>query len=86
MESKILQELNDLKDKCNNIKTILSEDIMSIGKQVLEKIDLPTYKYTDEESEIVNEIEEIIEYINGVIGEFYNYEEDVENNNNEGEM
>ena len=83
MESKILQELNDIKDKCNNIKTILSEDIMSIGKQILEKVDLPTYKYTDEESEVVNEIEEIIEYINGVIGEFYKYEDDVENKGEE---
>jgi hypothetical protein len=86
MDSKILQELNNLNDKCNNIKTILTEDIASIAKQISEKVDLTTYKYTDEESQVVQEIEEIIEYINSAIGEFYKYEEDIKNNDEiEGE-
>lgn len=76
MDSKILTELIELKDKCNNIKTTLSEDITSIAKQVQNKVDLTTYKYTDEESEVVTEIEEIMKYNSSVIGQFYKYEED----------
>jgi len=86
MNSKILQELTELKDKCNNIKTILTEDITSIAKQVQDKVDLVTYECTDEESDVINEIEETIQYINSAIGEFYKYEDNVENNDEiEGE-
>jgi len=86
MDSKTLLELNELKDKFNQIKTILLDDITSIAKQIQEKVALTTYKYTDEESEVVNEIEETIKYIYIAISEFFKYEEDIENNNEiEGE-
>lgn len=82
---KILQELNNLKDKCNDIKNILSEDITSISKQISEKVDLNTYTYTDEENKVVTETEDIMNYIESAISEFYKYE-DENNNEIEGEI
>lgn len=75
-ESKILQEILELKNKFNQIKTILTDDITTIAKQIDDKIDLKTYKYTDEEFAIIDEIESIAKEIVEALDLFYKYSDE----------
>jgi hypothetical protein len=75
MGSKILQELTELKDNISKIKDIFKTDISTIGQQILDKVDLDTYDYTDEEKQVKQEIEELMEFISCIVNEFYQYDE-----------
>jgi peptidoglycan hydrolase CwlO-like protein len=75
MDSKILSELTELKDKISKVKDIFKTDIAIIGQQILDKVDLDTYEYTDEEKQVEQEIEELMEFLNCIVNEFYQYDE-----------
>jgi hypothetical protein len=74
MDSKILTELIKLKDKISDVKDIFKTDIATIGQQILDKVDLDTYEFTDEEKEVKQEIEELMEFISCIVNEFYQYD------------
>jgi hypothetical protein len=48
-DSKILTELTELKGNISKVKDILKTDIAITGQKILDKVDLKTYKLTDEE-------------------------------------
>jgi hypothetical protein len=73
--SKILQELTELKDHISKVKDILKTDIATIGQTILDKVDLDTYEYTDEEKQVKQEIEELLEFLTCIMNEFYQYDE-----------
>jgi hypothetical protein len=75
MKSKILSELTELKDNISKIKDIFKTDIATIAQKLLNKVDLDTYEYTDEEKKIKQEIEELMEFISCIVNEFYQYDE-----------
>lgn len=74
-ESKILTELAELKDIVTKVKDILKTDLVITGQKILDKVDLNTYEFTDEEKQVNNEIEEMMEFISYIVDEFYNYDE-----------
>jgi hypothetical protein len=75
MDSKILSELTELKDNISRVKDIFKTDIATIGQIILDKVDLDTYEYTDDENQVKQEIEELMEFISCMINEFYQYDE-----------
>lgn len=75
-ESKILQEVLELKNKFNQIKTILTDEVTTIAKQIDDKTDLKTYKYTDEEFAKIDEIESIAKEIVEALDLFYKYSDE----------
>jgi iron-sulfur cluster repair protein YtfE (RIC family) len=76
MDSKILTELTELKDKVSKIKDIFKTDLAITGQKILEKVDINTYKLTEEEKQVEQEIEEMMEFISHIVDEFYNYDEE----------
>lgn len=74
MDSKILSELTELKDNISKVKDIFKTDIARIGQEILEKVDLKTYKLTDEEKPVEKEIEEMLEFISYIVNELYSYD------------
>lgn len=76
MDSKILTELTELKDNVSKIKDIFKTDLAIIGQKILDKADLKTYKVTEDEKQVKQEIEEVMEFISYIVDEFYNYDEE----------
>jgi hypothetical protein len=76
MDSKILTELTELKDNISKVKDIFKSDIATIGQTILDKVDLNTYEFTDEEKKVKQEIEELMEFISCIVNEFYQYDEE----------
>lgn len=76
MDSKILNELTELKDNISKVKDIFKTDITITGQKILDKVDLKTYELTEEENKIKQEIEEIMEFISYIVDDFYNYDEE----------
>jgi hypothetical protein len=73
--SKILTELTELKDNISKIKDVLKTDIATIGQNILDKVDLDTYDFTDEEKQVKQGIEDMMEFISQILNEFYQYDE-----------
>jgi hypothetical protein len=71
-ESKILTELTELRDNISKVKDIFKTDLAITAQKILDKVDLKTYEFTDEEKQVEQEIESIMESINYIINEFYN--------------
>lgn len=76
MDSQILSELTKLKDNISNIKDNIKTDLVSIAQSILDKVDINTYKFTDEEKEVKQKIEELMEFITCIFDEFYQYDEE----------
>ena len=76
MDSKILEELTELKNSISKIKDIFKTDLAITGQKILEKVDLKTYKLTEDENKVKQEIEEMMEFISYIVDEFYNYDEE----------
>lgn len=75
-ESKILTELNQLKEHVSKIKDIFKTDMAITGQILLDKVDISTYELTDEEQKVKQEIEDIFGFISYIVAEFYNYNEE----------
>lgn len=75
-DSKILTELTELKDHVSKIKDIFKTDMAITGQKILDKVDLKTYKLTEEEKQVKQEIEDIFGFISHIVDEFYNYDEE----------
>lgn len=75
-DSKILQELTELKDNISKIKDIFKTDLATTGQKILDKVDLKTYELTEEEKQIEKDIEEMMEFISHIVDEFYGYDEE----------
>lgn len=76
MDSKILQELTDLKEHISKIKDIFKTDMAITGQKILDKVDINTYGLTDEEKQVKQDIEDIFGFIGHIVDEFYNYDEE----------
>jgi iron-sulfur cluster repair protein YtfE (RIC family) len=76
MDSKILTELTELKDKVSKIKDIFKTDLAMTGQKILDKVDLKIYQLTEDENKVKQEIEELMEFISHIVDEFYNYDEE----------
>jgi adenylosuccinate synthase len=74
-ESQILSELTELKDKISKVKDIFKTDVATIGQTISNKVNLDTYKFTDKEKQVKQEIEELMEFLNRIVNEFYQYDE-----------
>jgi hypothetical protein len=74
-DSKVLTELTELKDNISKVKDIFKTDIATIGQAILDKVDLNTYEFTDEEKQVKEEIEELMEFLTRIMNEFYGYDE-----------
>jgi hypothetical protein len=75
MDSKILIELTELRDGISKVKDIFKTDIVTIGQKILDKVDLNTYEFTDQERKVKQEIEDLMEFLSYIIPEFYDYDE-----------
>jgi hypothetical protein len=71
-ESKILTELTELKDNLTNIKYTVENKITPLVKEILNKIDINIYQYSEDEESSLNEIANIIDFIEDKFEEFYN--------------
>jgi hypothetical protein len=74
-ESKILTELTELKDNLSKVKDIFKTDLATIGQKILDKVDLKTYEFTEEEKQVEQEIKDIMEFLSYIMKEFYDYDE-----------
>lgn len=57
MESKILTELTKLKDIVTKVKDIFKTDLSMTAQKILDKVDIDTYEFTDEEKQVEQEDE-----------------------------
>jgi predicted nucleic acid-binding Zn-ribbon protein len=74
-ESQILTELTELKDIVSKIKDIFKTDLSITAQKILDKVGINTYEFTDEEKQVEHEIEDMMEFINHIVDEFYDYDE-----------
>jgi hypothetical protein len=74
-KSKILTELTELKDIVTKVKDIFKTDLAITSQKILDKVDINTYEFTEEEKQTEQEIEDIMEFISYMIDEFYDYDE-----------
>lgn len=74
-ESKILTELTELKDIVTKIKDIFKTDLAITAQNILDKVNIDTYEFTEEEKQVEHEIEEIMEFLSCMVDEFYDYDE-----------
>lgn len=74
-KSKILTELTELKDIVTKVKDIFKTDLAITSQKILDKVDINTYEFTEEEKKVEQEIEDIMEFINCIVDEFYDYDE-----------
>jgi hypothetical protein len=74
-ESKILNELTELKDIVTKVKDIFKTDLTITAQKILDKVNIDTYEFTEEEKQVEHKIEDMMEFINCIVDEFYDYDE-----------
>lgn len=75
MNSFMLSELTKLKESIYNIKDILDNDVSKISNDILSDAESMSNEYTEEENQMVENIEETIVYIQKELDKIYTYDD-----------